>query len=179
MLKLLLDCMSISCSRFATLVATDLRRAFGERMRKRACVRVPWVACMREFAGDSGATGVRHCAEFILFAIHTWNTSEYKARFRVSYVSRVSCVSCSFRLCGAPNTLGHLSWLCHRLHCILWHRSHCLLGLLGLLVCSRLSMSWVRGLKVKLAFCAHTDCRTRDARTCGPIHVKVIHHVCK
>ena len=52
MLKLLLNCMLILCSRFATLVATDLRRAFGEHMRKRACVRVPWVACVREFAGD-------------------------------------------------------------------------------------------------------------------------------
>jgi len=59
--------MLISCSRFATLVATDLRRAFGEHVRKRACVRVLWVARMRELTGDSGATGVRHCAKFILF----------------------------------------------------------------------------------------------------------------
>ena len=52
MLKLLLDCMLPSCPRFATLVVTDLRRAFGEHMRERACVRVLWVACVRDFAGD-------------------------------------------------------------------------------------------------------------------------------
>ena len=63
MLKLLLYCMLPSCFRFATFVATDLRRAIGERMRKRACVHVLWVACVREFAGDSAATGVRHFAE--------------------------------------------------------------------------------------------------------------------
>ena len=60
---LLLKCMLIMGSRFATFVATDLWRAFGERMRKRACVHVLWVACVREFAGDSAATGVRHFAE--------------------------------------------------------------------------------------------------------------------
>ena len=52
MLKLLLDCMLSSCLRFAMLVVMDLRRALGEHMRERACVRVPWVACVREFAGD-------------------------------------------------------------------------------------------------------------------------------
>ena len=52
MLQLLLDCMSPSCSRFAVFVVTDLRRAIGEHMRERACIRVPWVACAREFAGD-------------------------------------------------------------------------------------------------------------------------------
>ena len=62
MLKMLLNCMLISCSRFATLAATDLRRAIGEHMRKRACVHVLWVACTREVAGDSAATGVRHFA---------------------------------------------------------------------------------------------------------------------
>ena len=62
MLKLLLDCMLPSCFRFAVLVVTDLRRAIGEHMRKRACVHVLWVACVREFAGDSAATGVRHFA---------------------------------------------------------------------------------------------------------------------
>ena len=70
MLKMLLNCMLISCSRFATLAATDLRRAFGEHVRKRACVRVLWVARMRELTGDSGATGVRHCAKFILFRLN-------------------------------------------------------------------------------------------------------------
>ena len=63
MLKLLLDCMLPSCFRFAVLVVTDLRRAVGEHMRKRACVHVLWVACVREFVGDSAATGVRHFAE--------------------------------------------------------------------------------------------------------------------
>ena len=62
MLKLLLVCMLPSCFRFAVLVVTDLRRAIGEHMRKRACVHVLWVACVREFAGDSAATGVRHFA---------------------------------------------------------------------------------------------------------------------
>ena len=73
MLKLLLNCTLISCSRFATLAATDLRRAIGEHMQERACVRVLWVACTREFAGDSAATGVRHFAgikEFYLEFIH-------------------------------------------------------------------------------------------------------------
>ena len=62
MLKLLLVCMLPSCFRFTVLVVTDLRRAVGEHMRKRACVHVLWVACVREFAGDSAATGVRHFA---------------------------------------------------------------------------------------------------------------------
>ena len=52
MLKLLLDCMLSSCLRFAMLVVMDLRRALGEHMRERACVRVLWVACVRDFAGD-------------------------------------------------------------------------------------------------------------------------------
>ena len=52
MLKLLLDCMLPSCLRFAMLVVMDLRRALGEHMRERACVRVLWVACVRDFAGD-------------------------------------------------------------------------------------------------------------------------------
>ena len=50
--KMLLKCMLIMSSRFATFVATDLWRAFGERMRKRACVHGLWVACVRDFAGD-------------------------------------------------------------------------------------------------------------------------------
>ena len=62
MLKLLLDCMLPSCLRFAMLVVMDLRRALGEHMRERACVRVLWVARMRELTGDSGAAGVRHFA---------------------------------------------------------------------------------------------------------------------
>ena len=59
---MLLDCMLSSCLRFAMLVVMDLRRALGEHMRERACVHVLWVACTREFAGDSAATGVRHFA---------------------------------------------------------------------------------------------------------------------
>ena len=54
--------LHVDLVRFATLAATDLRRAIGEHIRKRACVHVLWVACTRECAGDSAATGVRHFA---------------------------------------------------------------------------------------------------------------------
>ena len=92
--KLLLKCMLIMGSRFATFVATDLWRAFGERMRKRACVHVLWVACVREFAGDSAATGVRHYAGINDF-------------FRVSLVSlSADCVGALVRLVYLDDVIG-------------------------------------------------------------------------
>ena len=75
MLKMLLNCMLISCFRFAMLAATDLRRAFGEHVRKRACVRVLWVACVREIAGDGAATSVRHFARLVARRTRLTNTA--------------------------------------------------------------------------------------------------------